>query len=218
MKKEINNKKLGTILGITIAVCVIISAIVTYLPSIDIQNQEQNKKDDTEWHTVAMVNSYDFILGENAPGSGSSGWLSTFLLDYAQDPGTVLANNATDWSSDANTMGYVDTDDTDKDIVSEDPFYFVVRCRFNDTVKDGSDFMSSRCRCTLTVSGDETISGVAITGNDADVASGGRAVVSENNSADDYIWINFVWDDNSDGYQITDDGSLDWSITIEAKY
>jgi len=32
------------------------------------------------------------------------------------------------------------------------------------------------------------------------------------------LYINFCWDDNDNGYIISDDGSLAWNITISAKY
>jgi len=211
--KKNKYKKLGIISGTIIAM---VTAVFVVTAMIGINPVDINNDDKVlEWHVVSEVNSWD-IVGENSPGAGASGWLSTFCLDYGETPGTVLANNATDWSSSATARGYVDTDDTDTDLKSEDPFYFVVRARFNDSVKDGADFIGSRCRCTLTVSGDETISGVAQTGDDDGSDNNGGGEVSQNGTS--YIWINFWWDDNSDGYRITDDGTLPWSITIEAKY
>ena len=175
------------------------------------------KEKEPTWHKVAVITPEMLETGEYTGNpAGASGWLATFLLDYAENPTTVLANNNTDWSTASTAMGYVDADNQEKNIKSEDPFYFVVRCRFNDTVKSGGNFIGSRCRCTLTVSGDETISGVTQYGDQTGSSGGG--VVSQNSSSDDFIWINFYWDDNNDGYRITDDGSLDWSITIEAKY
>ena len=225
MEKKLKNKKklgigLGVIGAVIVAVFVVFASTSIIPGDIKEKNIPENIDTDTdteEWHIVAQLDSDNLdALGEASPGSGASGWLSTFLLDYEQDPGTVLAVNGTDWSSDANTMGYVDTDDTNSDITSEDPFYFVVRARFNDNVKDGSDFIGSRCRCTLTVDGDETISGVAQLGDDTGADNNGGGCVSQNGTS--YIYINFWWDDNSDGYRITDDGGLTWSITLEAKY
>ena len=76
--------------------------------------------------------------------------------------------------------------------------------------------MSNRCKVALTVSGDETISDVVLYGNDENLAAGGGAFVCLNTS--DWLFINFYWDDNDDGYRITDDGSLAWNITISAQY
>ena len=159
-------------------------------------------------------------LGENDPGSGASGWLASFILDWAETPGDCLLSNATDGSYDdwTNVSGYVDTDDTATNLKSEDPGYIVVRCRFNTSVASGGVFNAGRCRCNLTVGGDETINDVSIDGDDTDLAGGGRAVISHNESDETYIYINFVWSDEVDGYRITDDGELTWSITIWAKY
>ena len=196
----------------------LVFAVVGYNAIVDNEDllAGLNDKDVETWHTIAELNSYNFLLGENDPGGVASGWISTFCLDYAETPSTCLASNDTGagYSGWGNVSGYVDTDDTDTDLKSDDPFYFVVRCRFNDTVKDGSDFMGNRCKCVLTVSGDETITAVAHIGDNTNNSGGG--VVSQNGS--DFIYINFYWDDNDDGYRITDDGSLDWSIVIKAKY
>jgi len=211
MEKEKNNKirQAGVIAGATVAAV----ALLVITANFGVINNTEP----LEWHEIARISSLD-PLGENDPGAGTSGWLATFCLDYAETPGTCLASNATNGAYDGwgNVSGYVDTDDTDTDLASEDPFYFVVRCRFNSTVKDGADFIGSRCRCTLTVSGDETIGGVTQAGDDDGTDNNGGGTVSQNGT--DYIYINFWWDDNSDGYRITDDGSLTWSITIEAKY
>ena len=152
---------------------------------------------------------FNTALAENTPDSGESGFLSIFGLDYGQNPATVLQNNATDWSSSANVHWYADSDSFDEDCTSEDPFYFVVRARFNKThCWDDTQFIDSRCRCTLTVSGDETIT-----------TTTGTAVVSQNDTDDDFIWINFYWDDGSNGYRITDGGTITISlIKLEAEY
>jgi len=167
-----------------------------------------------KWHVVDVLTPKIIALGENTLTGDECGWLSTFLLDYDQTPGTVLAVNATDWSVNATAQGYIDADNQDMDIENNRPAYVVVRCRFNESVKVGSDFIGSRCRCTLTMSGDETISGVTQYGDINDTTGGG--VVSQNGTS--YIYINFYWDDNDDGYRILPDGNLDWSLVIEAKY
>lgn len=206
--KEKNNKYIGKKLGITFGLFVTLMLVFAI---VSIQPEEPEET----WHKVAEI-KLD-ALGDYDPGSGASGWIETFMLDYAETPATVLAVNKTDWSVEGTADGYVDADAQDIDLASENGAYFVVRCRFNATVKDGADFIGKRCRCTLTVSGDETIAGVTQYGyNTTDTTGGG--IVSMNKTTEPYIWINFFWDDNSDGYRITDDGGLEWSITIEAKY
>ena len=209
------NKKIikaTVILGLTTAFLfagISYSGIMNEADLDDFLASKNNNKGYVEtWKVLGEVNAYDFWLGENSPTGG--GWLSTFCLDYAETPGTCLASNATDGSYDGwtNVSGYVDTDDTDTDLKSDDPFYFVVRCRFNASqCKDGAVYKDTRTMVNLTVAGDETIAGTA-----------GTRVVSYNSSGADYIFINYYWDDAVDGYRITDDGSLTWSIVISAKY
>ena len=211
------NQKNKPLLKYTLFTFLIAGAIVgTFLiphPTI-----EQN--DEGDWHLVWRGNLAS--AAENDPGADVSGWLATFCLDYAETPGTCLASNASGGGYDGwtNVSGYVSADGDGNpaiDLASEDPFYFVVRCRFNDSIKSGGEFMGDRCRVTLNVTGDETIDDVIIYGNGSAETYGG-GIVSQNVSTNGYIWINFYWDYNSDGYEITDDGSLEWNITIEMKY
>lgn len=207
--KKIKYKKAGISWSIVTAVAIATLVVFANFPNIEV--------DDGEWHVIWEGNLAS--AAENNPGAGVSGWMSTFQLDYAETPGTCLLSNATDGNYDTwgNVSGYVNADDTATDLASEDPAYFVVRCRFNESVcGDAGTLMKHRVRCSLNVTGDESIDNVALLGNDADVAGGGGAFVSYNGSA--WLYVNFCWDDNSDGYRITDDGSMAWNITISAKY
>lgn len=200
-KKEIKKAgvRVGLISGLIIAILVMGFTMPTPI-------LEQN--DEGAWHIVMKVNSAQ--AAEAAPGAGVSGWLSTFQLNYTgSTPSTALTNNASGGAYDGwgNVSGYVSADDTDTDLASEAGNYYVVRCRFNDSVKAGGNFQDIRCKVLLTVSGDETINDVS-----------GTRVVSQNSSGDDFIWINFYWDDASDGYRILDDGAMAWNITVMAKY
>jgi len=209
--KKTNYKKAGISLGTVSAIAIAALVIFATAPRPEL------KIDDGDWHIIWQGNLAS--AAENNPGAGVSGWMATFCLDYAETPGTCLMSNATAGGYDAwgNVSGYVSADDTETDLASEDPFYFVVRCRFNETVcGDAGVLQKDRVRCALTVSGDETISDVALDGDDDAVAGGGGAFVSYNGSA--WLYVNFCWDDNSDGYRITDDGSMAWNVTISAKY
>ena len=208
--KKQRYKKAGISWGVVSAVVVASLIVIANFPKVEV--------DEGEWRVIWKGNLAS--AAENEPGGGASGWLATFCLDYEETPGTCLLSNATNGAYDGwgNVSGYQNVDDAAAmDLASEDPFYFVVRCRFNETVcGDAGTLMSNRCRCALTVSGDETISDVVLTGNDNDVAGGGGAFVSHNDS--NWLYINFCWDDNDNGYIISDDGSLAWNITISAKY
>lgn len=190
----------------TIGICFLLFVVIVKLPVDNLIYDNDEPK--VEWVLVQEVNSWD--LGEYNPGA--EGWLSTFGLDYGQVPETVLANNATDWSASGDARGYVDTDNTETDMKSEDPFYPVVRCRFDTDAKNGSTWEWDRFRVNLTLSGDETISGVGEYDNSS---SNGDAVVSASGS--NYIYVNFWWDDGVDGFRITDDGTISWSISIYEK-
>jgi len=157
------------------------------------------------------------VVGENDPGAGTGGFMSIFWLDYAETPETVLANNATDWSTSGDVHSYEDSDGTTTDTVSEDPSYIVVRACFTQAqVMGGGAWNASRTRCTLTCSGDETISQTVVGNNSAETYGGG--IESDNNSAYAKLYMNFYFDDNSDGYRILDDGSVTWSVVIDAKF
>lgn len=178
---------------------------------------EHKDEADMDWHTIATVTftemgakvKYLVPLGENDPGAATGGWMSMFLLDYGEAPGTVLQNNATDWSTSETAHAYADADDWNEDTPSEDPFYPSVRAKFNKTqCWDVDKFIDTRCRVKLTVTGDETISGVY-----------GTAVVSYNDTNSQCIFINYYWDDEVDGYRVLDDGAFTVTeISIEAKY
>jgi hypothetical protein len=199
---------------LTVMIVGIVSAILVTSNIPNKSNPLNLSKDDDvgEWHLKQVVNSWDAV-GENDPGD--EGWLSSFHLDYAQVAGTVLAVNATDWEVSANARGYVDADGVTTDLKSEDPSFVVARCVFDDEAKDGGSWNWSRYRVNLTISGDETIAGVGEYDNSS---TAGDAVISGVNTANDHIYINFYWDDGVDGYRVTDDGTLTWSIAIYEKY
>jgi len=196
-----------------ISAIIIISLVVAFTFPKPIIVQDE---DTLEWHVIWKGNAA--TAAEADPGAGESGWLATWCYDYAETPSddNATAGNYDTWTT--NVSGYQSTDNAEAmDLASEDPFYFVVRCRFSDVhCGDAGTLMSNRCRVALTVSGDETISDVYLYGHDTDLADGGGAFVCVNNS--NWLYINFYWDDNSDGYRITDDGSLAWNITISAQW
>jgi hypothetical protein len=194
--------------GFFTTILIVLISVLILLSNMNYLKDDSDSEPVVKWDKIQEV-SWDTV-GENDPGP--EGWLSTFHLDYGQDPDTVLANNATDWSTSPNARGYVDSDNAETDLKSEDPSYICVRCRFDDDSKESGSWNWSRLRVNLTVSGDETISDVGEYDNSS---SAGDAVISASTS--NQIYINFYWDDGVDGYRITDDGSLIWSITIWEK-
>ena len=206
MKEKMIEKKKA---GIPLKAGLLTMLVVTSLVIVNTVQKPMILDEEPVWQ---VIQKFSPLGSEADPGSGvESGWLSFFCLDYAETPATCLASNATNGAYDGwgNVSGYQNTDDAESmDLASEDPFYFVCRARFNKThCWDSDKFIDSRCSIRLTVSGDETISDVE-----------GTRAVSYNDTNEDWIWINFYWDDGVDGYRITDDGSLDWNVTISAKY
>lgn len=179
-----------------------------------------DEEPEVEWVKIATIKLSE--LGEASPGSGASGWLETFILDYGETPETYLEYNtsfASPYGVANNTVrGYVDADAQTIDLASEDPGYFVVRGRFNITAQDGGSWNYSRFKAELNLTGDETFGPVEELDNST-TASGGDAVISSDES--DWLFINFWWDDadaGANGFRITDDGQIDWEVTLWAKY
>lgn len=230
-KKKTNFKKAGGFFAIIVGVMFFsatVYSMATYkieepiveeptLPGVDGGNDGDADGDGylDDWYVVQEISSEDIFLGtvgDFAVPGGETGWVEGFHLDYAQVPETVLANNATDWSTSGDADGYVDADNAETDLASENGAYIVMLIVHNDTAKDGGTWNHSRFRCKLTVSGDETISAVYEYNNSG---TSGDAVVSAENGR---IWIFYWWDDGVDGYRITDDGSLVWAIVVEERY
>ena len=214
IKETKKNGKAGVPLrtGLISAIIIVVLVVAFTFPKPIIVQDE-----DLEWHVIWKGNSAS--AAEADPGADESGWLAFWCYDYAETPSddNATAGNYDTWTT--NVSGYQSVDNADAmDLASEDPFYFVARCRFSEVhCGDAGVLISNRTRVSLTVSGDETITDKTIYGDDTDLAGGGGAFVTSNDTVA-WLYINFYWDDNSDGYQITDDGTLAWNITISAQY
>ena len=224
--KKIDIAKAGVISGLLIVVMmggfVLFNAPSIVDEPIVAEPLENKNEYEESWHTVAIWEPGLTPLGEVAdPGGDGTGFAAIWLWDYGQDPtGNAFGNNGTDWENDANVHAYADEDAFSEDCPSEDPFYICVRARFTKAVcydEGDSQFVGNRTKCTITFSGDESDT-ITHYGNHTHGATGGGICV-ENNSANASLWVNFYFDDNDDGYRITDDGSLTVSlIEISAKY
>ena len=205
MNKEYKQPKEAGIKHAVIVACLVALLVIlefTLPPAV-------LKNDEGEWHIIWKGNSAS--AAEANPGTGASGWLATFQLNYSVAEVPALTSNATNGSYDgwSNVSGYQNVDNKNKDLASESGNYFVVRCRFNKThAWKSTIFDDSRTSVRLTTSGFNT-----------DVADAeGTKVVSMNNTGYDYIYINFYWNETTQGYWIADDGAVSWNITISAKY
>lgn len=222
---------MNKIKNVVIVVGISLGLVLSVMGFVLLNKPEMNKsisaltKDaispDGEWHDVMVMTMKDGVLmplGEATPASGS-GFLSIFLLDYGADV-SLLGDNATDWSVDANVHAYADADAFSEDTASEDPFRIVVRARFTKAVcfdEGDSQFVGNRTKCTITFTGDESGT-ITHYGNHTEGATGG-GICSYNDSGGAALFVNFYYSDGVDGYRITDDGSLTISsIVISAKY
>jgi len=223
--KKYDIAKAGVISGLLIGL-VIGGFILFNAPSIVdepiVAEPLENKNEHMEsWHTVSVWNPDLTPLGEVAdPGGDGTGFASIFLLNYTDYTPGILGDNTTTWNNHAGVYAYADTDSFSNDTPSEAGFYIVVRARFTKAVcYDGSDsqFVGNRTKCTITFSGDESDT-ITHYGNHTEGTTGG-GICSDNDSGHASLWVNFYFEDNDDGYRLTDDGTLTVSlIEISAKY
>lgn len=151
-------------------------------------------------------------------GAGESGWLEIYLYPHDATPGTTYAEN-TSATLEAASLAYFDTDGwSTTTFPSETSFDIVIRVRYNKThLWDTDKFIDSRARVNLTVAGVTGASDWAVGSDISDAAM--TKVVTQNNTADSFIWMNFYLNNGGSGYQLADDGQLDFSApVIQAKY
>jgi len=212
--KKIENKYLkagisvGVVIGVVFCVGIIIGSNIVDMVTPTVEKERR-------WQMVYIWTP----LAEGDPGAGASGFLEVFFINHSASPTTCYDENSSTtlegWCTAAG-LGYNTTDDFYQEIASEVSFDIVVRCRFNKThVWESTKFIDSRADCQITT----TCTSWADGENDANTSATNR-VVSRNNTGEDYIWINFVWNaDDNNGYQINDGATLTVTeIYIEAQY
>lgn len=210
MKKiDIKYKKAGMMIGIIGTFFIAGILILTELSPVVVVERR--------WQ---MVDIWTPIASEGNPGSGASGFLEIFFMNTssADSLGYGLNTSSTHetWCS-ANMVGktpYANADNFNVEIESEKTFVFMVRTRYNKThVWDATKFIDTRADCQITVSS----SNWAVGSNIANAS--GTKYITRNNTGEDYLWINWVWDNGGTGYQLADDGTITISeIYIEAEF
>lgn len=202
MKNKIRNKRIGMLVGV-------VAAIVLVSSSISI-----NQTDEGKFQLIM-----DTALAEYAGlGGGASGWLEIYLYPHDANPAATYAEN-TSATLEAASLAYFDTDGwSTTTFPSETSFDIVIRCRFNRTHCYKTDkFIDTRARVSLTVDGHTGVGDWAVGSDFSDSSMTG--VVSHNSTGADFIWINYYLNNTGTGYQLADDGQLDFSAPkIEAKY
>jgi len=159
--------------------------------------------DERGWHTI-----YDTASAAEAnPGAGASGILSVYIMpeafaDYTQNTSGTL--EAACWN-------YTNADDSNVDTQHTSDFGILVRARFNKThAWDGAQFIDSYCRVRISSANLNLAADTVMT-----------AYVTQNNSGQDYIWMNFWLSQDQAAANlniIRDETAEITSIKLEAYY
>jgi hypothetical protein len=202
-KRKVKRLKAGITLGIAVALLMLGSSMYIY------EDEETGK---------IQLGMNTALAEYSGLSSGESGWLEIFLMPHDATPGTTYnENNSATLESSA--LAYFDTDGwSTSSFPSETSFDIVVRVRANRThAYDTDHFDASDIRCSLTVAGNTGASDWAVGSDFTD--SSMTQVVTQNNSAQNFIWMNFYLNNGGSGYQLADDGQLDFSAPhIEGKF
>jgi len=194
-KKKIDRKKagvaIGTILGTIFVFGLLIGFNIQDIVPTSVETEEM-------WQKVYIWTP----LAEGDPGTGASGFLEIFFINHSTEAATCYDENSSStlesWCV-ANMAGktpYGTADEFDVELASEVSFDIVVRVRFNKTHAWETDkFNGGDCDCQITTSCTSWADGE----DDANT-SATYHVESRNDTGEDYIWINFVWDaDDNNG-------------------
>jgi hypothetical protein len=207
---KINIKKAGLLTGITICAITIL-VITANIPQIEKEERFQK------------VYIWTPTAAEADPGAGASGFLEIFFMNISSQDSNGYGLNTSSthetWSDanlpSATPNAWASADNFDITYFdSETTFVFMVRVRYNKTHAWETDhFNGADCDTQITV----TCTDWAVGGDINNVS--GTAYETRNNTGEEFIWINFVWDNAGTGYQIADDSTMTISeIYIEAKY
>ena len=160
---------------------------------------------------------------EADPGSGASGFLEIFFLNHSADPSNAYNDNVSsnfeswcntsldaDGATGTTNHAYATADNFNLTVQWGEVMDIVIRARWNKThAWDGAKFINGSCRINLTTTG----GGIVIAGVT------GTNIVSNNDTAHTYIWINCYWNNAHAGYTLDKNGICKITqISIQAKY
>lgn len=197
--KITNKKKAGFRAGFIIALVIGMTFAYLTLPT--------PKLDTKSWHIVWEGNMAQ--ADEANPGAGAGGILEIFFINHTDAVTTQNTSATIEGWCDAAGLGYVSADDFNTELAHSVAFDVCVRVRGNETMCDrGGNWFPADLKVEWTS---------ADLGIGADTAMVG--VVSYNNTAANYLWMNFE-DDNADaGFTLPKDASYDiTSIKLSAYY
>lgn len=207
-EKKKSLKKAGASVGTILGVAFITSMLLFTGQTPKLENDEGT------WQVVWSGNLVE--AAEADPGSGASGFLEIFYVNHSEDPVAAYEENTSatieGWCTAG--YGYATTDEFDLQLSSAVTFDIVVRARFNKTHAWETDkFIGSDVRVNITHTG--------LDGNPISDENGTR-VETHNDSSDEYLWCNFYFNNNGDGYSIAAGGARADNkcseISIEAKF
>ena len=207
--EKINRKKAGKSLSMVFAVTIALLLLIFSMPQPVLVENEGS------WNVVWRGNLAE--AAEGNPGSGASGFLEIFYVNHSADEAADSYEENTSatiegWCTAG--YGYASADNFLLEISSAVTFDIVVRVRFNKTHAYETDhFVDTDCRVNITHTG---LDGTAL----SDIT--GTNVITHNDSADEYIWMNVFWNNTASGHSIAAGGlaadNQCTEISIEAKY
>lgn len=164
------------------------------------------EEDTRSWHIVWEGNLAQAT--EANPGAGAGGILEIFFYPHVANPNTVYAENNSA-ILEANSLGWANADDFNVQLPHSTPFDIVVRVRGNATqCKRGNIWWDSDLRVRITSSDLGIATDTVMTG-----------IVTRNNSADPFLWMNFYINNTGLGYTLSKDQIAQiTSIKFEAYY
>jgi hypothetical protein len=141
------------------------------------------------------------LAGEGNPGATVSGFLEIFFINHTATPNTAYNRNTSStlegWA-DANiaaktggSHAWANADNFNCELQYGTTFDIVVRIRVNKSnCWDGAKFLNTSIRCDISLTGFNTAGMSNINGTQ---------VITYNNSAAQFIWVNYYWQDSNGG-------------------
>lgn len=195
-RNKVVSTRLGILLGIAAAFLLLAQSVYVY------QDEEDN------WQLRVSNAMAEYALAE-----GESGWLEIFLMPHDATPATTYAENNSA-TLEASALAYFDTDGwSTNTFPTEVSFDIVIRVRYNKTHLWKTDkFIDSRGRVNLTVTANTGPADWAVGSDFSNAAM--TMVVTRNNTGENYIWMNCYLNNGGSGYQLADDGQLNFSAPV----
>jgi len=209
--KNKNMKKAGRNLAlISVLVIGIMFAYTAQLHTLHLEQDPETGSWQVIWEgSLAQAAEAD-------PGSGASGFLSVYFHPHQTDIGGYLENTSADLETNCTGagLGFANADDTEVDLAHSTEFDVVVRVRGNATnCKVGAVFYDTNLKVQW------TCAGLSVAGDTELTLGGGEAKTTSNNTAYEYLIMNFFDTNSGSGFTISQDQTVEISsIKLLAYY